>query len=76
MSRPDHQPGAFFITGGTGYVGSRLIPRLLDRGYDVRALARAARVFRQESVRTALRQAQTPDAVLAILAPGSITDAA
>lgn len=42
----------------------------------LRALARAARVFRQESIRTALRQAQTADAVLAILAPGSITDAA
>jgi PTS system nitrogen regulatory IIA component len=42
----------------------------------LRALARAARVFRQESIRAALRQAQTPDAVLAILAPGSITDAA
>jgi uncharacterized protein YbjT (DUF2867 family) len=40
MSRPDHQPGPLFITGGTGYVGSRLIPRLLDRGYNVRALAR------------------------------------
>ena len=42
----------------------------------LRALARAARVFRQDSIRTALRQAQSPDAVLAILAPGSITDAA
>lgn len=29
-----------FITGGTGYVGSRLIPRLLHRGHRVRALAR------------------------------------
>ena len=30
-----------FITGGTGYVGSRLITRLLSRGHNVRALARA-----------------------------------
>jgi PTS system nitrogen regulatory IIA component len=42
----------------------------------LRALARTARVFRQESVRAALRQAQTPDAVLAILAPESAIDAA
>ena len=48
----------------------------LMRASLARALARAARVFRQESIRTALRQAQTPDAVLAILSPGSITDAA
>jgi len=29
-----------FITGGTGYLGSRLIPRLLARGQAVRALVR------------------------------------
>ena len=29
-----------FVSGGTGYVGSRLIPRLLERGHRVRALAR------------------------------------
>lgn len=29
-----------FITGGTGYIGSRLIPLLLQRGHNVRALAR------------------------------------
>ncbi len=29
-----------FITGGSGYMGSRLIPRLLERGHQVRALAR------------------------------------
>lgn len=29
-----------FITGGTGYIGSRLIPLLLARGHTVRALAR------------------------------------
>ncbi|MEO3758184.1 NAD(P)H-binding protein [Mycobacterium sp. B14F4] len=28
------------VTGATGYIGGRLIPRLLDRGYSVRALAR------------------------------------
>lgn len=29
-----------FVAGGTGYMGSRLIPRLLDRRHRVRALAR------------------------------------
>jgi len=29
-----------FITGGTGYIGSRLIPELLRRGHAVRALVR------------------------------------
>jgi PTS system nitrogen regulatory IIA component len=48
-----------------------------DSGADhLRALARAARVFRQERIRTALRQAQTSEAVLTILAPDSASDAA
>lgn len=29
-----------FITGGTGYMGSRLIPRLAQRGHSIKALAR------------------------------------
>jgi len=49
-----------------------------DAGADhLRALAKAARMFRQERIRDALRGAQTEDAVLAILAPGTLnTDAA
>jgi uncharacterized protein YbjT (DUF2867 family) len=31
-----------FITGGTGYLGKRLIPELLKRGHTVRALVRQA----------------------------------
>ncbi|GAB5494457.1 MAG: SDR family oxidoreductase [Phototrophicaceae bacterium] len=30
------------VTGATGYVGGRLIPRLIDEGYDVRVLVRDA----------------------------------
>jgi uncharacterized protein YbjT (DUF2867 family) len=29
-----------FLTGGTGYIGSRLIPELLKRGHSIRALVR------------------------------------
>ncbi len=48
-----------------------------DAGADhLRALARAARVFRQERIRTALRQAQSAETVFAILAPDSASDAA
>src|SRR4051812_49358188 len=32
---------AVVITGGTGYMGQRLIPRLVARGYAVRAIVRA-----------------------------------
>ncbi|HSN04663.1 MAG TPA: NAD(P)H-binding protein [Nitrospira sp.] len=31
-----------FLTGGTGYLGSRLIPLLVERGHHVRALARGS----------------------------------
>ncbi|MFO7576779.1 MAG: SDR family oxidoreductase [Pelovirga sp.] len=30
-----------FVAGATGYIGGRLVPRLLEAGYPVRALARA-----------------------------------
>ncbi len=36
----DTSPAHVFITGGTGYIGSRLIPRLLARGHRVSALVR------------------------------------
>ncbi len=48
-----------------------------DAGADhLRALSRVARLFRQESVRTSLRKAQTVDAVEAVLCPGEASDAA
>ena len=28
------------VTGATGYIGGRLVPRLLERGYAVRVLVR------------------------------------
>lgn len=34
------------VTGATGYIGGRLVPRLLERGHTVRALARDAQRLR------------------------------
>jgi uncharacterized protein YbjT (DUF2867 family) len=36
----ENVPQHVFITGGSGYIGSRLIPRLLERGLKVSALVR------------------------------------
>ncbi|MCE9619973.1 MAG: SDR family oxidoreductase [Planctomycetes bacterium] len=40
------KPPAVFITGATGYIGGRLAPRLIERGYRVRCLARSAAKLR------------------------------
>ncbi|TVP75775.1 MAG: SDR family oxidoreductase [Gemmatimonadales bacterium] len=37
------------VTGATGYIGGRLVPRLLDRGHDVRVLVRDPRRLRGRS---------------------------
>lgn len=37
---------AVFLTGATGYIGGRLAPRLLDRGYRVRCCVRSAAKLR------------------------------
>jgi len=39
-------PLTIFVTGATGYIGGRLAPRLLERGYRVRCLARSAAKLR------------------------------
>jgi uncharacterized protein YbjT (DUF2867 family) len=35
-----HAPRRALVTGATGYIGGRLIPRLLEAGWSVRCLAR------------------------------------
>lgn len=39
----NHSAETIFLTGATGYIGGRLVPRLLDAGYRVRCLARDPR---------------------------------
>jgi uncharacterized protein YbjT (DUF2867 family) len=39
-------PRDVFVTGGTGYIGQRLVPALLDRRHRVRVLARPASLHR------------------------------
>lgn len=44
MPSPADRPDApLFVTGATGYLGGRLVPRLLDAGHAVRVLARSPR---------------------------------
>ena len=41
--------GRILVTGATGYIGGRLVPRLLQEGYRVRVLARSQRRIRSRS---------------------------
>ncbi|MFE1664269.1 SDR family oxidoreductase [Microbacterium sp. P02] len=42
QSRPDGSAPRALVFGATGYIGGRLVPRLLEAGYRVRVLARSA----------------------------------
>lgn len=41
-TQPRPEIGPVLVTGATGYIGGRLVPELLARGYTVRAMVRAA----------------------------------
>ena len=55
------------VTGATGYVGGRLIPELLAKGYEVRVLARSPEKLRDipwsDQVEIVAGDALDPDAV-------------
>ena len=40
-SFPVPEKGKILVTGATGYIGGRLVPELIERGYDVRVMVRA-----------------------------------
>ncbi len=42
-------PPLILVTGATGYIASRLIPQLLERGYRIRALARQPQRLKNKS---------------------------
>ncbi|MFC1606699.1 DUF2867 domain-containing protein [Candidatus Latescibacterota bacterium] len=41
-TEPRSDTGTILVTGASGYIGGRLVPELLVRGYDVRIMVRAA----------------------------------
>jgi uncharacterized protein YbjT (DUF2867 family) len=59
------------VTGATGYIGGRLVPELLDAGFDVRVLVRHPERVRDQrwaaAVELAVGDARDPDALRAAL---------
>jgi uncharacterized protein YbjT (DUF2867 family) len=62
-----------FVTGGTGYIGRRVIQRLLARGHRVRAVARSSSTGRVPAGATAVAgDALDADSIAAALRPGDV----
>lgn len=49
QSAHPHATAPVLVTGASGYIGGRLVPRLLDAGYRVRCLAREPRKLEQRT---------------------------
>ena len=48
----DNETGIISVTGATGYVGGRLVPRLLEAGYNVRCIVRNSEALDDRSWRS------------------------
>ncbi|VAV98430.1 hypothetical protein MNBD_ALPHA05-2184 [hydrothermal vent metagenome] len=59
------------VTGGTGFVGAALITHLIDKGFEVRALARNPDQFDAPQNITVLRGSLEDEAALSALAEGA-----
>lgn len=46
---PSPDMGKILVTGGTGYIGGRLIPELLARGYQVRVMVRGSSLHHKQN---------------------------
>jgi uncharacterized protein YbjT (DUF2867 family) len=63
--------GSVLVSGGTGYMGQRLVPALIGRGHLVRVLARAGSLSRVPAGATAIGgNALDPASVAAAIHPG------
>jgi len=69
LTSPTPRLVTVLVTGATGYIGGRLIPRLLERGHEVRVLARDARRVEGRSWRERVEVAQGDLADPATLPP-------
>jgi uncharacterized protein YbjT (DUF2867 family) len=77
MPEPDGTtPKTCLVTGATGYIGGRLVPELLDRGYRVRVMTRSARRLRDhpwvDRVEVVEADAAEPDQVAAACAGADV----
>src|SRR5215207_4581798 len=67
----DHGRLRCLVTGATGYIGGRLVPELIDAGFDVRCMSRSPKRLRDypwvSRVETVEADATDPGAVRAAL---------
>jgi uncharacterized protein YbjT (DUF2867 family) len=67
------QAASVFITGGTGYIGRRLIAQLLARGHRVRALARSDSIGRvAPGAEAVIGDALNAESIVAALRPDEV----
>lgn len=69
-TQPRTDVGTVLVTGATGYIGGRLVPELLARGYHVRVMVRAASIehkSRWPKAQIAVADALFPESLAAAL---------